>query len=233
MTRRPIKSVPKRDRPREKLLAKGAGALSDRELAAVLMGSGTKGRDVLSVADEIVRALAELQRAGGSPTEELGGGAMRPGDLLGALHEINGIGPAKAAVVAAGFELSRRYFDNSRVRIRRSEDVLPLVAFIASRKQEHLVCVSLNGAHEVIATRVVAVGALTESLVHPREVFADPIVDRAAAVILVHNHPSGNLEPSEADKKTSRRFAEAGKLLGIEVLDHIIISSDGHRSVVG
>lgn len=228
---RSLDSVPLPDRPREKLFAKGPSALTDVELAAVILGSGTRQHGVLQLAGQLVERLAELHRSGKHPAgQEHGSGATA---LFEEIRAIAGIGPAKAAKVAAAFELARRYLDASRIRIGGPEDVLPLVSFIADRKQEHLVCISLNGAHEVITTRTVTVGTLTESLVHPREVFADAIADRAAAVILVHNHPSGNLEPSAADLATSQRLREAGRIVGIEVLDHLIVAGTRYRSAMG
>lgn len=221
MARRALRSLLPQDRPREKLAYKGPQALSDTELAAIILGSGTKDRDVLKLADDLVVRLKSLQQTGKRQgTNEI---PLQSNVLFDAIRKISGIGPVKAGQVAAAFELARRHLDNAKVRIRRPEDILPLVSFIADRMQEHLVCVSLNGAHEVISIRVVTVGTLTESLVHPREVFADPIAERAAAVILVHNHPSGDPEPSEADRRTSQRLHEAGKILGIEVLDHLIL----------
>ena len=118
-------------------------------------------------------------------------------------------------------------------KIRDAQDVWPIVSFLAPRKQEHLVSISLNGAHQVIATRVVSVGTANASLVHPREVFADSITDRATAVILVHNQPSGSVEPSDEDLAVTKRLQEAGKILGIQVLDHLIVAApDRIRSLV-
>jgi len=131
----------------------------------------------------------------------------------------------------AAFELARRYLLGERPKIRKPQDILPYVQPYIRRKQEYFVCITLNGAGEVIETRVVTVGLLDSAQIHPREVFADALADRAAGVILVHNHPSGNLEPSPEDIAITRRLVEAGKLLGIEVLDHIIISPSGHLSL--
>jgi DNA repair protein RadC len=107
---------------------------------------------------------------------------------------------------------------------------LPLISSIADKQQEHFVCISLNGANEVIENRTVTVGLLNKSQVHPREVFADVITDRAAGVILAHNHPSGELKPSDSDLKIHEQLTEAGKILGIKILDHIIISKKGYYS---
>jgi len=146
---------------------------------------------------------------------------------------IEGVGAAKACQIVACFELTRRYraSDVRGRRVTKPEDVLPMVAHLAGRKQEHFVCITLNGAGEVIDRRTVTIGLLNQSLVHPREVFAEAITDRAASVILVHNHPSGTLEPSGQDIAITRQLAEAGSILGIRVLDHLIVTGNGHVSL--
>lgn len=210
-----IKDLPKLDRPREKLLAKGAAALSDTELVAVLVGGGIRGQNALHVASSILHRLnGRLDRMSGE-----------------ALQEIAGVGPARACQLLAAFELARRHLVKERAAICEAKDVLPFVQHIRDKKQEYFVCVSLNGAHEVIESRVVTVGLLDSSQVHPREVFADPLTDRAAAVIFAHNHPSGNLEPSPEDLALTARLVHAGELLGIKVLDHLIVSERGCRSL--
>jgi DNA repair protein RadC len=137
---------------------------------------------------------------------------------------------AKAAQILSAFELARRYLLRETVKIICAKDVLPLVADIATKPQEHFVCISLNGANEVIEKRVVTKGLLDQTPVHPREVFADAIRDRAAAVIFAHNHPNGDVQPSEADRRTHDQLTEAAKILGLRVLDHIIVSKKGHYS---
>ena len=116
-------------------------------------------------------------------------------------------------------------------KITSSTDVLPLVSDIINKKQEYFICISLNGAGEVVGNRIITVGLVNHSLVHPREVFADAITDRAASVILVHNHPSGTLEPSKQDILMTKQLVEAGAILGIKVLDHLIVSKKGHLSM--
>ena len=210
-----IKALPPMDRPREKLLSKGAAALSDIELLAILLGKGTKGKSALELAAIILR------EANGRMDH------LR----LDTLQSIRGVGQAKAVQIVAAFELGRRYLLTEPAAIREAEDVLPFVQHIRDKKQEYFVCVSLNGAHEVIESRVVTVGLLDSSQVHPREVFADPLTDRAAAVIFAHNHPSGNLEPSPEDLALTERLSRAGNLLGIKVLDHLILSKRGYCSL--
>jgi DNA repair protein RadC len=140
------------------------------------------------------------------------------------------MGLAKAAQILSAFELARRHLLKDSVKITVAQDILPLVADIIGKQQEYFVCISLNGANEVIEKRVVTIGLLDKSPVHPREVFADVIADRAAAVIFVHNHPSGDLQPSEADRQTHEQLTEAGKILGLRVLDHLIVTRKGHFS---
>ena len=142
------------------------------------------------------------------------------------------IGRKKAEVLVSLFELARRQFKPDKVfSIRKPEDLLPKLEDIRNLKQEHFICVTMNGANELIRYRTITIGLLNSSQVHPREVFADAITDRAASIILAHNHPSGTLEPSKADTLITKQLCESGKLLGIEVLDHIIVTTDGFTSL--
>jgi len=210
-----IQDLPNADRPREKLLHRGAASLSDVELLAVLLGSGTKRSGVLDLASRILRTLGgRLDR-------------VRPEDL----QSVAGVGKAKACQIAAAFELARRHIAKGRHVIREAADAVPYLQSIRGKKQEHFVCVSLNGANEVIESRIVTVGLLDTNQVHPREVFADPIGDRAAAVVVAHNHPSGTLEASPEDLALTRRIVRAGELLGIRVLDHLIVTAHGFLSL--
>jgi len=204
------------ERPREKLLQKGAKALSDQELIAVLLGRGTKGHDVISVAR---RVLKILDATNGNPG-------------LKELQAIEGMGPAKAALIDAATEFFRRRIKPEGLKISFPSDILPLIRHYADRKQEHFICVSLNGANEVITTRVVSVGLVNKTQVHPREVFADPITDRASAIIIAHNHPAGGLKPSKEDIEITHRLKSAGETLGIRLLDHIIFSHKGYYSLL-
>ena len=140
------------------------------------------------------------------------------------------MGPAKVFQVLAAFELARRHLLKDTVKITTAADVLPLLADIAGKQQEHFLCISLNGANEVIEKRTVTIGLLDRSQVHPREVFADVIADRAAAVIFAHNHPSGELKPSNADLKIHEQLSQAAKILGIRILDQIIVTRKGYYS---
>jgi len=211
-----MKDVPAPDRPREKIAKKGAQALSDTELIEAIIGRGVPGRDVRAIAHDIAAVLEDPGRP------------VQYGDLV----EIDGAGPTKAAQVLASLELGRRrYAPGSAVIIRKPEDVLPLVGAYRDKPQEHFISISLSGAGEVIQSRVVTIGILNHSLVHPREVFAGAITDRAASVICVHNHPSGSLDASPQDIAITRQLQEAGTLLGIQLLDHIIVTRTGFCSL--
>jgi len=209
-----IKDLPEHSRPREKLRERGASALTDEELVAAILGMGTAGIDVRTMARQVAGLIREHK-------EKL---------TLDHLLAVPGMGLAKAAQVLSAFELARRHLLKDTVKITVAKDVLPLVADIAAKQQEYFVCISLNGANELIEKRVVSMGLLDQSPVHPREVFADVIADRAAAVIFIHNHPNGDLQPSEADRRTHDRLTEAAKLLGLRVLDHVIVSKKGYYS---
>ena len=208
-----IKDLPEHSRPREKSKEKGPSALTDEELVAAILGMGTAGVDVRTIARQVAGLIREHK-------EKL---------ALGHLLRVPGMGLAKAAQILSAFELARRHLLKDTVKIVVATDVLPLVAHIAGKPQEHFICISLNGANEVIASRTVTIGLLDQSPVHPREVFADVIADRAAAVIFAHNHPSGDPQPSEADLHLQARLTEAAKILGLQVLDHIIDLTNGDR----
>ena len=197
------------ERPREKLQAKGAAALSDYELLMAIIGSGNAQADVTKIARAVQKLLQEK------------GSKLSYEDLL----TVKSLGPAKATQVMAGFELWRRQFEVSeRPIIGSPEKVVEQLADIRNKKQEYFVCLTLDGANRLIAKRIITIGTLTASLVHPREVFAEAITDRAASVIVAHNHPSGSLTPSTADLEVTKRLRESGELLGITVLDHIILT---------
>jgi len=209
-----ISDIPLRDRPREKLQQKGAQSLSDQELLAILLGSGTQSYDVMTMASRILKLL---DKTSANPT-------------LDDLMDIDGVGPAKATLISAALEFTRRRIRPEGFKISFPTDVLPLIRHMADRKQEHFLCISLNGANEVIATRTISVGLVNKTQVHPREVFADPITDRATAVIIAHNHPTGNVTPSKDDAEITKTLKTAGETLGIKVLDHIIFSHKGYYS---
>lgn len=214
MTR--FKHIPLHARPREKLAAKGASALSDRELLAAVLGRGSGKRDVMGLAKDLLKCVDD--KGLGLTTEDI--------------TAIPGIGQAGAATVTAAFEFARRRIRPRGQKIRAPADVLPLIRHYGDRKQEHFITVSLNGAHEVMDVRVVTVGLVNKSQIHPREVFAHPITQRAAAIIIAHNHPSGDLTPSKEDLKVTTQLKKAGDLLGIPLLDHIIFHGETCHSLV-
>lgn len=211
-----MKSVPNHERPREKLLANGVRALSDTELLALLLGSGNSKCDVMSLSKKVVELFDKNNTELNSEM----------------LQSIDGIGAAKASIIIASLEFARRRISPDGIKIRAPEDIVPLVQHLADRKQETFICVSLSGAHEVIASRIVTIGLANVCQVHPREVFADPLIDRACAVIVAHNHPSGDLTPSREDKLVTDRLSKCAELLGIKFLDHIIFSRRGFVSVL-
>lgn len=211
---KPIKDMPEHSRPREKLREKGASALTDEELVSAILGMGTAGVDVRTIARQVAALIRENK-------ENL---------TLDLLLNVPGVGLAKASQILSAFELARRHLIRETVRITVAADVLPLLTDIAGKQQEYFVCISLNGAHEVIEKRIVTIGLLDHSPIHPREVYADVIADRAAAVIFAHNHPSGDVQPSDADLRTHEQLTEAGKLLGLRVVDHVIVARKGYFS---
>ena len=207
--------IPESERPREKMRRDGAQSLSDRELLAVLLGRGTEKMDVFALADKILEVF----------------GKARECPSLEELEKIKGVGPARATLISAAIEFARRRIRPEGFKITFPAEVLPLIQHYGDRKQEHFLCISLNGANEVIKTRVVSVGTADRTQVQPRDVFADPVADRAAAVILAHNHPSSSVQPSKEDISLTERLASAGESLGIRVLDHIIFNHRSHTSM--
>lgn len=174
-----------------------------------IIGSGTAQSDVTKLARDAQKLIAAK------------GSELTYDDLL----TIPSLGPAKASTIIAGFELWRRQFEvPERPIIDSPARAVEQLSAIRDKKQEYFVCLTLDGAHRLIANRIITIGTLTSSLVHPREVFADAITDRAASIIIAHNHPSGSLESSRADVDVTRGIREAGDLLGIALIDHIIVT---------
>ena len=200
-------------RPREKLRARGAGGLSDAELLALVLGSGTAHRS----ASRVGRHLARHR-----PSELAAWSSARW--LL-----VPGIGPARGAALSAAFELGRRAAERPAAcpAIRGPEDVRLLVRDLERARKEHFVVLLLNARHELQGRETVSIGSLNASIVHPREVFQPAIVHSAASIVLVHNHPSGDPEPSEEDLSITKRLVQVGDLVGIGVLDHVIVAARG------
>ena len=200
-------------KPREKLEEKGVKALSDQELVMILIGKGSNGHTIEEVAEKVLKVLDK----GSEP-------------LLTDLKYIPGMGQAKATAVLAALELGRRRPNRKTKVIRRPEDIWNEVKHYAERNQEQLLVLSFNGAGELLGIHVATVGLVDKVVMHPREIFAEAIKERAVSVVIVHNHPSGQLSPSQADRILTKRISTAGKLLGIKVLDHLIISTSGYYS---
>lgn len=213
---RSIKDTRKDLRPREKILAKGPAALSDYELIMAIVGSGNAQADVTKIAKDIAKILKEKRKL-----------------TMEVLNSVQGLGPAKISELLASFELAGRYLlDPDRPIIDSPEAAVEQLADIRDKKQEYFICLTLDGANRLIAKRIITIGTLTSSLVHPREVFADAITDRAASIIVAHNHPSGNLAPSEADKSVTLRLEKAGEMVGISVVDHLIVTKESYSSII-
>lgn len=206
--RKKMKEYPDFDRPREKMIRRGAESLSILELMAVLVGSGNKDVEVYTIAKELARLVED-------EFHQL---------TVDKLKTINGIGKCKACQIMAAIEFTRRFLVRKSIKINNYQDVLPLVEELRDRKQEYFLTFTLDCAHNLVEKRTVFIGTLNESLVHPREVFADAITDRAAAIIFVHNHTAADVAASEADIEITHRLIEVADTIGIEVLDHIIVT---------
>lgn len=206
--------MPVADRPREKLQRKGAAALSDFELLEVLLGNGSRGHDVGSIARQIQRVLS-------AGAESVG---------YESLTGVSGVNIATAGKILAALELARRHLVRSVEPIRTQHDILVRLSDLRGKPQEYLVALTLDGGQRLIAQRTITIGTLETVLAHPREVFADAIADRAASIIVAHNHPSGEAKPSLKDITLTQQLVAAGHLLGIELYDHIILSKSNHFS---
>lgn len=208
-----IKDVPKEDRPRERLLKFGSSHLSNQELLAILLGSGTKKESVMDLSNRVLMHFEGIKLLSDATIEEL--------------TAIKGIGPAKGVVILAALELGKRlneYKPNDRYAIRSPKDGADYVMEeMRSLSQEHFVVLFLNTKNEIIHRQTIFIGSLNASIVHPREVFREAVKRSAASIICVHNHPSGDPTPSQEDIHVTRRLVESGKMIGIELLDHIII----------
>jgi len=210
-----IKDMDVHDRPRERMVSGGAESLSDLELLAILIGSGSKERPVNSIAKELLEVLDKK--------------AIVSHDDL---RNIPGLGMAKTTLICAALELGRRRLPAKKRQISTPGDIYPLISHYAGRMQEHFISVALNGAHEVLSVNVCSIGLVNRTLVHPREVFVEAVRQRATAILVAHNHPSGNLEPSVEDRDVTRRLKQAGDIIGVKVLDHLVFSEEGYFSML-
>ncbi|MCX5785393.1 MAG: DNA repair protein RadC [Elusimicrobia bacterium] len=211
-----IKDMPRVERPREKLMRYGPDKLSVEELLAIIIRTGRKGESALEVSAKIVRRFNAEGLPGLSHAE---------------LKSQPGIGPVKACELLACFELGRRFINGKKASIYlKPKDIWEDLRDIRDQKKEHFVVFYLDTRNQEIKREIISIGCLNANLVHPREVFEPAVKNLAASVIVAHNHPSGNLEPSQEDLDLTKRLAGAGKLLGIELLDHVIVSKDGFSS---
>jgi DNA repair protein RadC len=209
-----MREYPEFDRPREKMIKRGAESLSILELMAVMVGSGNVAVEVYTIAKDLARLVED-------EFYEL---------TVDKLKTVNGIGKCKACQILAAIEFTRRFLVKKSIKVKNHHDVLPLVKELRDKKQEYFLTLTLDAAHNLIEKRTVFIGTLNESLVHPREVFADAITDRAAAIIFVHNHTAGDVAASAADIQVTQRLTEVAGTIGIEVLDHIILTKTGSFS---
>ncbi|NWO13689.1 MAG: DNA repair protein RadC [Virgibacillus sp.] len=214
-----IKDVPKDDRPRERLLKVGPGQVSNAELLAIILGSGTKSESVLSLSNRLLMHFEGLKLLNDATIEEL--------------IAIKGIGRAKGVLVLAAIELGKRmngFQSGDRYVIRSPEDGADyIMEDMRVLNQEHFVALFLNTKNQVIHRQTIFIGSLNASIVHPREVFREAVKRSAASIIVAHNHPSGDPTPSREDIHVTRRLVESGKMIGIELMDHLII---GNRKFV-
>lgn len=211
-----IKDLPKIERPREKLEKYGSDKLSNSELLAILLRTGSKGVNVVELSNKILKKFSSNGLTVATVKE---------------LKNTFGLGTAKACEIVACFELGRRLLsDKQALLILSPQDVWKELKDVRNNKKEHFVVFFLDIRNQEIKREIISVGTLNANLVHPREVFEPAIVHGAAQIIIAHNHPSGNPEPSQEDIEITRRLVDAGKLLGIEVLDHIVVSNTGYAS---
>lgn len=212
-----IADMPIIERPREKMLRYGPGKLTETELLSIVIGTGTRDMGVMELAGSIINHFGK----DGLP-------AARCADL----SIYNGTGPARACRIAAVFELSRRFLQEKKNSIYlKPEDIWAQMGDIRDAKKEHFVTFYLDTRNQEIKREIISIGTLNLSLVHPREVFEPAVRNLAAGIIVAHNHPSGYAEPSKEDIDTTRRLAQAGKLLGISLIDHVIVCRDSFSSM--
>ncbi|MCL5027746.1 MAG: DNA repair protein RadC [Bacteroidetes bacterium] len=218
-----VKELPLDDRPREKLMLRGAQNLSDAELIAILLRTGTKGKSVIDVAQELIIEQGNLAVLASKP--------------LSTLTKSSGIGKDKAATLLAAFEISRRILSQSKWysenKITSPKDVAEIfIPLLKDELKEKFIVVCLNTANKIIKIETISIGSLNSSVVHPREIFKAAIENSSASIILIHNHPSGNPDPSTEDIAITKKIVESGKIMEIPVFDHLIIAGNSYTSFV-
>ncbi|MFH0712591.1 MAG: DNA repair protein RadC [Candidatus Jorgensenbacteria bacterium] len=213
-----IKDLPKVDRPREKLVAKGAENLKDSELLAILLRTGKAGKNVIEIASQILTKHSKKRLL-----------QMTYDDLV----KIGGVDSAKATTLLAAFELSKRALevnDTNLPTIVTPKDAVAQLTDLRHNKKEHFVVLYLNARNQMVHKETISIGTLNANLVHPREVFEIALKCSAAGITVAHNHPSGDPKPSRNDLELTKRLTEVGKIMGIELLDHVIITANNHFS---
>lgn len=217
-----IHDLPISERPRERLQKFGAEALSAQEILALILGRGIAGESVMVTAQRLLSQFGSLKGMANASVEEL--------------SQVKGIGPAKASQIKAAFELANRLEGypelGKKPVVKTPDEVVSLVrGKLKDKKKEHFLVLLLDTRGQLIKISEISIGSLDSSIVHPREVFKEAISASAASVILVHNHPSGVPEPSKDDIKLTERLVQTGEVIGIEVLDHIVISNNNYVSL--
>ena len=213
-----IKDTPKADRPREKLISRGPQNLKDEELLAILLRTGREGKNALEVAKQILGKYSKKRLL-----------KMTYEDLT----KIKGIESAKACTILAAGELIQRALnvrDESLPVVQSVKDVIMQVSYLREKSREHLMAIYLNARNELLYRKHIFTGTIDANLINPREIFEEALKHNATSVIVVHNHPSGDPQPSEGDLITTKQVIEAGKTLDIKVLDHVIIAKSGFYS---
>ena len=199
---------------RELTLLNGISYPDDEELIMLILGKGTKNNPIESLAEKVTKTI-------NSSNEE---------ELIPNLKKINGMGESRALVIAAALELGRRRRGILRSSINAPKDVIPFLQHYTLMPTEHFITVTVNGAKEILSTRVVSVGTINKALIHPREVFANAVSEYASGIICCHNHPCGQCYPSNADIDSTKLLQKAAKILGIVFMDHIIITKEDYFS---
>ncbi|NBI29780.1 RadC family protein [Chengkuizengella marina] len=216
-----LSDVPENDRPRERMLQYGAHVLTDSEIIAILLRTGSYDESAITLAQKLLKKLGGLRQLVDASTEQF--------------IEMKGIGPAKALQIQAGIELGRRLAKSKLehyITIKSPGDAAKyIMEDLRYLKKEHFICLFLNTKNQLIAQETLSMGSLNASIVHPREVFRAAIKRSSASIICVHNHPSGDPTPSPEDIEITNRLLEAGQVIGIEVLDHLIIGDQSFISL--